>query len=100
MKSEWRNFKEDIWNKEINVSNFIKNNYTKYEGDETFLEKKTKKTDKIWSECKKLLSEELKKHVLDIDTSHMSGIDSFKPGYICDNDDVIVGLQTDAPLKR
>jgi len=100
MKSEWRNFKEDIWNKEINVSNFIKNNYTKYEGDETFLEKKTKKTNKIWSECKKLLSEELKKHVLDIDTSHMSGIDSFKPGYICDNDDVIVGLQTDKPLKR
>ena len=98
--NEWRNFKKDIWNKEINVANFIKNNYTKYEGDESFLQEKTKKTSDIWNECKKLLKEELKKHVLDIDTTHMSGIDSFEAGYICKEDDVIVGLQTDKPLKR
>ena len=98
--NEWRNFIQDTWNKEINVSNFIKNNYTKYEGDDTFLEKKTTKTEKIWNECKSLLKEELQKHVLDIDTLHMSGIDAFNPGYICEEDDCIVGLQTDKPLKR
>ncbi len=97
---EWKNFKKDLWNKEINVSNFIKNNYTKYDGDENFLENKTQKTDKIWKKCKKLLNEELKKHVLDIDTKNMSGITSFNPGYIDKEDDVIVGLQTDKPLKR
>ena len=97
---EWKKFKKDLWDKEINVSNFIKNNYTKYEGDESFLENKTKKTEKIWKKCKSLLSEELKKHVLDIDTENMSGIDSFKPGFINEEDNVIVGLQTDKPLKR
>lgn len=97
---EWKNFKKDLWDKEINVSNFIKNNYTKYEGDESFLEKISKKTDNIWKKCKTLLNEELKKHVLDIDTKNMSGIDSFKPGYINKDDDIIVGLQTDKPLKR
>ena len=100
MRKEWEGFKEGPWTEEINVSDFIKRNYTKYEGDEDFLEGTTEKTDKVWGRCSELLKEELKKHVLDVDTVHMSGINSFEPGYINDEDDVIVGLQTDAPLKR
>ena len=100
MKEEWRNFKDGLWTKEINVSDFIKQNYKAYEGDESFLEGTTPKTDKVWNTCSNLLKEELKKKVLDIDVDHMSGINAFEPGYICDEDDVIVGLQTDKPLKR
>ena len=100
MKKEWEGFKEGPWTEEINVSDFIKRNYTKYDGNEDFLEGTTEKTDKVWGKCSELLKEELKKHVLDVDTVHMSGINSFEPGYINDEDDVIVGLQTDAPLKR
>ena len=96
----WRNFKKGKWEKEINVSDFIQKNYKQYDKDESFLEEKTEKTNKIWKTCEKLLKEELKKHVLDIETNKMSGINSFKPGYICKEDDVIVGLQTDKPLKR
>ena len=100
MKKEWEGFKEGPWTEEINVSDFIKRNYTKYDGNEDFLEGTTEKTDKVWGKCSELLKEELKKHVLDVDTVHMSGINAFEPGYINDADDVIVGLQTDAPLKR
>ena len=96
----WKDFKEGKWMREINVSDFIKSNYTKYDGDETFLKGTTKKTDSVWGKCSELLKEELKKHVLDIDVDHMSGINAFEPGYINEDDDVIVGLQTDAPLKR
>ena len=96
----WKDFKEGKWMHEINVSDFIKSNYTKYDGDETFLKGTTKKTDSVWGKCSELLKEELKKHVLDIDVDHMSGINAFEPGYINEDDDVIVGLQTDAPLKR
>ena len=103
MQKEWLGFNEGIWTSSINVSDFIKRNYTKYDGassDESFLVPKTNKTTSVLKECTKLLKEELEKHVLDIDTEHMAGIDSFEPGYICADDDVIVGLQTDAPLKR
>ena len=100
MKKEWEGFKEGPWTEEINVSDFIKRNYTKYDGNEDFLEETTEKTDKVWGKCSELLKEEVKKHVLDVDTVHMSGINAFEPGYINDADDVIVGLQTDAPLKR
>ena len=100
MMEAWKNFKEGKWMHEINVSDFIKSNYTKYDGDESFLKGTTKKTDSVWGKCSELLKEELKKHVLDIDTLHMSGINAFEPGYINEDDDVIVGLQTDAPLKR
>ena len=95
-----RNFKKGKWNEEINVIDFIKSNLKAYTGDESFLVSSTDKTKKIWNECEKLLKEELKKHVLDIDTDHMSGIDAFDAGYISKDDDVIVGLQTDKPLKR
>ena len=100
MKEEWRTFVEGPWTTEINVRDFIQKNYKPYEGDESFLEGTTPKTEHIWNKCSDLLKEELKKHVLDIDVDHMSGINAFAPGYIDDQDDVIVGLQTDAPLKR
>ncbi|HOB26338.1 MAG TPA: formate C-acetyltransferase, partial [Bacilli bacterium] len=97
---EWKNFKGDTWKNEINVKDFIVNNYDKYDGNESFLAGISNKTSKVWSKCEELLKKELGCHVLDIDTDHMSGINAFKPGYICPEDDVIVGLQTDAPLKR
>ena len=100
MREEWKGFKEGAWTKEINVSDFIKTNYKGYDGDESFLEGTTEKTNRVWGKCSDLLKEELKKHVLDIDVDHMSGINAFEPGYISKDDDVIVGLQTDAPLKR
>ena len=100
MKEEWRKFKEGKWMNEVTVRDFIQANYHVYEEDESFLADKSEKTDKIWSRCETLLKEELKKHVLDIDTDHMSGIDAYEAGYIDKDNEVIVGLQTDAPLKR
>ncbi len=100
MNKEWEEFKTGKWANEINVENFIQLNYTAYNGDESFLKKQTAKTEKIWTRCKSLLKQELKKHVLDIDTNTMSGINNFKPGYISKDDNIIVGLQTDKPLKR
>ncbi len=97
---QWEDFKEGIWKKEVNVSDFIQKNYESYDLDESFLKGKTSKTDKVWKTCEELLKEELKKHVLDIDTTNMSGIDNFMPGYIDKENEVIVGLQTDKPLKR
>ncbi len=100
MKKEWEGFIEGSWCNEINVSDFIKRNYVAYDGADTFLAGKTDKTSKVWSKCEDLLKEELEKHVLDIDTDHMSGINAFEAGYIDKENESIVGLQTDAPLKR
>ena len=100
MKEEWKGFKQGTWCSEINVSDFIKNNYVAYEGNEDFLTNKTEKTAKVWNKCEELLTEELEKHVLDIDVDHMSGINAYEAGYIDKDNEVIVGLQTDAPLKR
>lgn len=100
MREEWNSFKEGNWCTEINVPDFIEKNYKEYEGDESFLAGPTDKTKNLWDKCEDLLKEELKLHVLDIDTEHFSGVNAFAPGYIDETDDVIVGLQTDAPLKR
>ena len=100
MKKEWKGFIEGSWCNEVNVSDFIKKNYVPYDGADTFLAGKTDKTSKVWSKCEDLLKEELEKHVLDIDTDHMSGINNFEAGYIDQENETIVGLQTDAPLKR
>ena len=97
---EWDSFKGDLWKKEINVSDFIDNNYKEYKGDESFLAGKSKKTAKVWNKCEKLLLKEIKKGLLDVDTKHVSGIDNFDAGYIDKKNEVVVGLQTDAPLKR
>ena len=96
----WDKFKGNKWKESIDVSDFIINNYTEYKGDESFLVRSTDKTNKVWDRCKDLIAEELKKGVLDVDTVNMSGIDSFEAGYIDKDNEVVVGLQTDAPLKR
>lgn len=100
MREEWKNFKEGSWTEEINVSNFIQENYKEYNEDEKFLSAVTSRTKNVWDKCQELLKLELKKHVLDIDVDHMSGIDNFDAGYIDKDNEIIVGLQTDAPLKR
>lgn len=100
MKNEWRNFKEGNWCNKIDVRDFIQSNYTSYDKDESFLTGKTEKTTRVWNKCEELLKEELKKKVLDIDVDNMSGINSFNPGYIDKENEVIFGLQTDKPLKR
>ena len=97
---EWKNFKNGTWNEEINVEEFIQLNYSGYDEDESFLVGPTDKTKKVWRKCEDLLKEELKKHVLDIDVDHVSGINNYEAGYIDKDNEVIVGLQTDAPLKR
>ncbi len=100
MNDAWKGFQEGNWTKEINVKDFILKNYTQYNENEFFLENKTEKTEKVWTKCTELLKEELKKGVLDIDIDTMSGINAFEPGYIDKESEVIVGLQTDKPLKR
>ena len=96
----WRNFKKNKWDKEINVEDFILSNYTEYTGDESFLVGISSKTKKLLETYEQIHTEEIKKGVLDIDLENISGINNFKPGYISKEDDVIVGLQTDKPLKR
>ena len=97
---EWKNFKGEIWKNEINVSAFIDDNYKEYTGDDSFLASKSNKTKKVWSKCEKLLKQEMKKGLLDVELKAISGINSFKPGYIDKENEVVVGLQTDRPLKR
>ena len=97
---QWKNFKGDIWKNEINVADFIKENYTEYTGDDSFLVGKSEKTSKVWAKCEKLLKKEMKKGLLDVELKRISGINSFKPGYIDKKNEVVVGLQTDKPLKR
>lgn len=96
----WHNFKRGLWQEEINVSNFIDANYTEYKGNDAFLCGVSKKTSKVWSRCEKLLSKERKKRLLDVDLTRVSGINNFPAGYIDKRNEVIVGLQTDKPLKR
>ena len=98
---QWQGFKGDDWKENIDVSSFIDQNYTEYKGDENFLAPISKKTSLVWDRCKELLKEETKKGgCLDVETNILSGITAFKPGYIDKDNEVIVGLQTDAPLKR
>ena len=97
---EWNDFKKGVWQEKIDVDNFIETNYKEYKGDESFLSGSTDKTKKVWNKCLDLLKLELKNGVLDIDVDNMSGINNFKPGYIDKKNEVIVGLQTDKPLKR
>ena len=100
-ENEWKGFKGDLWKNEINVSDFIDRNYTEYTGDDSFLEGPTSKTQAVWKRCEELLEEENKKGgCLDVETNILSGINAFAPGYIDKDNEVIVGLQTDAPLKR
>ncbi|MPQ33377.1 formate C-acetyltransferase [Clostridium estertheticum] len=100
MTKQWNGFKGDSWKNKIDVKDFIQKNYTLYEGDDSFLVGKTDKTNKVWDKANSLILEEIKKGIIDVETNEISGIDNFKPGYIDKENEVIVGLQTDAPLKR
>lgn len=96
----WNSFKEGRWQNIIDVRDFIQTNYIPYEGDDSFLVGATKKTENVWNKCRELLVQENAKGVLDVDTETVSTITSHKPGYIEKENEVIFGLQTDAPLKR
>ena len=99
---QWKGFKSGEWQDEINVRDFIQHNYTPYEGNEKFLVGTTEKTKKLWDKVLDLYKEEKESpgNVLDIDTKTPSTIDGYAPGYIDKDLEEIVGVQTDAPLKR
>jgi formate C-acetyltransferase len=95
----WQGFRPGLWQNEINVRDFIQQNYEPYDGDESFLTPPTARTQKIWQHLQKLFVEERRKGVLDVSQIPTS-ITAHPPGYIDRENEVIVGLQTDAPLKR
>ena len=96
----WRGFTQGNWNDAIDVRNFINLNYTPYEGDASFLSGATERTKQVYAEVEELLKQEKEKGVLDIDVENVASILSFAPGYVDKDKDIIVGLQTDKPLKR
>ena len=97
----WKGFESGPWTEGINVRDFIQRNYTPYDGDSSFLAGPTEKTKRVWETLEKnYLSVEREKRVYDVDTHTPTDIDAFPAGYISEDDDVIVGLQTDTPLKR
>lgn len=98
--NEWKEFKGTKWQEEINVKQFILDNYTEYKGDETFLVGPTEKTKRLNDKYAEMSKIEIEKGVYDVDTKTVSGINNFKPGYLIKEDEVIVGFQTDEPLKR
>lgn len=101
MTTAWNGFKTGNWNKEIDVRNFIQLNYTPYEGDASFLAGESERTKKLWDEVAELCKKEIENGgTLDVDTKTITAIDAYKPGYIDKELEQIVGLQTDAPLKR
>ena len=96
----WNGFAAGEWQRYIDVRSFIQKNWTPYLGDDAFLTGPTRRTKAVWKRCEELLLQELKNGILDVDTHRVSGIDNYAPGYIDKENEVIVGLQTDAPLKR
>ena len=104
MSNAWRNFRGTLWTEEINIRDFIQNNYTQYDGDESFLVGPTDATNTLWGELQKLQKEERAKGgVLDMETEVVSGLTAYGPGYINEKTkdlERVVGLQTDKPLKR
>ena len=104
MRTEWQGFKKSLWQDEVNVRNFIQNNYTPFDGDETFLAAPTDATQKLWGRLQELQAEERAKGgVLDMETEVVSGINAYGPAYIDESMkelEAVVGLQTDKPLKR
>ena len=104
MREEWRNFRGNRWTDEIDVRAFIQDNYTPYDGDESFLEGPTEATEALWNRVQELQKEERRKGgVLSCETEVVSGLTAYGPGYIDParkDQEKIVGLQTDQPLKR
>ena len=103
-RKEWEGFEGRIWKEEVNVRDFIQNNYKPHDGDESFLAEPTEATNKLWGELQKLQKEERAKGgVLDMETEIVSSLTSYGPGYISNelkDLEKVVGLQTDKPLKR
>ena len=103
-KTQWTGFKGRLWKEEINVRDFIQNNYTPYDGDESFLAGPTEATNKLWGKLQELQKEERAKGgVLDMETKVVTGLTAYGPGYIDESMkdlEQVVGLQTDKPLKR
>ncbi len=98
---EWDGFEGKLWKERIDVRDFIQSNYHQYNWGEEFLASPTERTKRLWARCEELFEMERRKGgVLDIDTTTVSTITSHGPGYICKEDELIVGLQTDAPLRR
>src|SRR3954451_22467124 len=95
----WRGFEPGLWQRDINVRWFLQRNYTPYDGDDAFLAPATQRTKGIWKKLTDLFVEERKKSVLDVSLIP-SSITAHAPGYIDKENELIVGLQTDAPLKR
>jgi len=100
MHKTWETFKAGLWQSDINVEDFISQNFTYYNGDDAFLAPISDNTKAVWERCEALLAEERRLGVLDIEMDAVSGVNNFKPGYILKDKESIVGLQTDAPLKR
>ena len=104
MKTEWRGFKGNLWQSEVNLRDFIQNNYTCYDGDESFLAEPTQATNTLWGMLKELQKEERAKGgVLDMETEIVSGLTAYGAAYIGEGTkdlEKVVGLQTDKPLKR
>ena len=101
MRTEWKSFTGGAWEKEINVRDFIQQNYTPYKGDGKFLKEATEDTKDLWQQVLALMKEEREKGgVLDMDTKTVSTSTSHGPGYLDKDKEKIVGLQTDKPLKR
>lgn len=96
----WAGFKGELWKKEINVRDFIQNNYTPYTGDDSFLKSSSEKTRKVWNKLTEMFKVEREKGVYDTETKLPQSITTYGPGYIDKDNEVVVGLQTDAPLKR
>ena len=101
MRTEWNTFNSGVWEREINVRDFIQKNYTPYDGDDTFLEGPTENTTALWAQVMELSAKELAAGgVLDMDTKIISTITSHGPGYLDKEKEAIVGFQTDKPFKR
>lgn len=96
----WNGFVGELWKNEINVRDFIQYNYTPYTGDDSFLEDATENTKKVWNKLTEMFKVEREKGIYDAETKIPQAIDAYGPGYIDKDAEVIVGLQTDAPLKR
>lgn len=97
----WRNFKGEVWRNRIDVSDFVRDNYQPYLGDASFLSERSERTERLRQKCRDLMEQERAAGgVLAIDTKRVAGITAWQPGYIDQTDEVIVGLQTDQPLKR
>ncbi|NLY44389.1 MAG: formate C-acetyltransferase [Tissierella sp.] len=97
---QWEGFKNGNWSKEVNVREFIQLNYTPYEGDDNFLAEATERTKNLWDKAEKMVEKEILNKEIEICTKSFSGISNHEPGYLDKDNELIVGFQTDKPLKR